>query len=120
MLGKRIRPNTEEIETCFPSFELLTEDVANTVQHSESLPSTKLQAVDPLLHMALDQCGADFLDSDNITMNSQKLTNEFIPSSSLPLDEDQNTQQVIFANAFENDFYNRLINNKQEFSPRIF
>jgi hypothetical protein len=69
---------------------------------------SKLIAVDPLLHMALNQCGPEILGGQS----SIKLTTQFIPSTKLKMNDVQ--EQVIFATSLEHEFYKALTSTKQD------
>ncbi|XP_047063425.1 uncharacterized protein LOC124671027 [Lolium rigidum] len=84
--------------------------------HTYSSPGSKLKAIDPLLHMVLDQCGQEILGGQS----SIKLKTPFIPSSSMKMQHVQTPQQVIFATAYEHEFYTKLTSSKCDNSPRIF
>jgi hypothetical protein len=73
-------------------------------------PGSKLKAIDPLLHMVLDQCGQEILGGQS----SIKLKTPFIPSSSMKMQHVQTPQQVIFATAYEHEFYTKLTSSKCE------
>jgi hypothetical protein len=73
-------------------------------------PGSKLKAIDPLLHMVLDQCGQEILGGQS----SIKLKTPFIPSSKMNLQPVIPPQQVIFATAYEHEFYTKLTSSKTE------
>ncbi|XP_071680121.1 uncharacterized protein [Lolium perenne] len=116
LLGKRIPSITDENKGNFPCFNLFEEDNPNMSGHTYSSPGSKLKAIDPLLHMVLDQCGQEILGGQS----SIKLKTPFIPSSKLKMQHVQPPQQVIFATALEHEFYCKLTSTKTESSPRIF
>ena len=62
--------------------------------------------------LAIQQYGQELMDSDNVVMKPNVLTTEFKPSSSKPMTSF--TQQVIFQNAFENEFYTSLMSSRQD------
>jgi hypothetical protein len=73
-------------------------------------PGSKLKAIDPLLHMVLDQCGQEILGGQS----SIKLKTPFIPRSKMKMQHIQPPQQVIFATAYEYEFYTKLTSSKPE------
>jgi hypothetical protein len=70
----------------------------------------KISAIDPLLHMVLDQCGQEILGGQS----SIKLKTPFIPRSKMKMQHIQPPQQVIFATAYEYEFYTKLTSSKPE------
>ncbi|KAM0871951.1 hypothetical protein ACQ4PT_039046 [Festuca glaucescens] len=116
LLGKRIPPITDENKGNFPCFNLFQEDNANMSGHTYSSPGSKLKAIDPLLHMVLDQCGQEILGGQS----SIKVKTPFIPSSKMNMQHVLPPQQVIFATGNEHEFYTKLTSSKTESSPRIF
>jgi hypothetical protein len=73
-------------------------------------PGSKLKAIGPLLHMVLDQCGQEILGGQS----SIKLKTPFIPRSKMKMQHIQPPQQVIFATAYEYEFYTKLTSSKPE------
>jgi hypothetical protein len=71
---------------------------------------SKLKAIGPLLHMVLDQCGQEILGGQS----SIKLKTSFIPSSKMNMQHVLPPQQVIFATAYEHEFYKKLTSSKTE------
>ena len=67
-------------------------------------PLSKFKAIDPLLHMALEQFGKEILEGET----SVKLYPKFTPSHKLTINEVKPVEQLIYATAIEHEFYQAL------------
>jgi hypothetical protein len=70
----------------------------------------KIEEVDPVLQLALDQWGKELLQSEHREINKEVPNETFVSARSIYSD----AKQVIFSTKFETDFYNALLKNKNE------
>ena len=79
-----------------------------------------MQAVESFGNPELHQSGNNNVGTKSIMVNPRRLSGDFKQSSSLIVDDDLHTQQVVFANAFEHDFYVALTTCKQDYRFHTF